>query len=109
MGALVGFSIYVSVVNYRVATRKFRRIMKLFYGLGFIINAVGYLLFDPDFSAAHSMYWLSFSAFLTLVVMALFVSIDIHPQHQKRRYTITLATTRSYLRYFRKQLLERFR
>src|SRR5690606_31295402 len=47
MGSLVGFCIYITVVNYRVATRKFRRIMKFFYGLGFSINVVSYLIFNP--------------------------------------------------------------
>lgn len=108
-GVLVGACMYVSVANYRVATRNFRRIMKLFYGLGFTINVLTYLTFTPSFSAPYSVYWLTFTAFMTLVLMALFVEIEEKPDQNKLSYKLTLAKSRAYSLYIRKQLVKRIR
>lgn len=109
LGVLAGCFSFMSVGNYRAATRSFRRIMKLFYSIGFIIHALIYFIFDPRFTPAYGLYWAVFSMFMTLVLLTLFVHIDWQPKEEKNAYTITLQIIRFYWNYFKKLLIERLR
>lgn len=50
----------------------FMRLMKLLFGVLFIVHVLAYFFTYPDFSGKYGMYWWSFTAFTSLVVCSLF-------------------------------------
>ena len=51
---------------------RFMRLMKLMFGIFFILFCVVYFIFTPAFTAAQGMYWWSFFAITALVACSLF-------------------------------------
>lgn len=51
---------------------RFMRIMKLLFGLFFMMYSVVYFIFTPSFDASRGMFWWSFSAVATLAAWSLF-------------------------------------
>jgi hypothetical protein len=46
---------------------QFMRLMKLVFGLFFLVHLGVYFLFDPSFSISHGLYWFIFMAFGAMV------------------------------------------
>jgi len=58
----------------------FMRLMKLLFGIYFLIHLVQYFLFLPSFSAEYSVYWWSLGASVGLVLCSLFVYRSMRAQ-----------------------------
>lgn len=65
---VVGFSFFCSVFFYESPNPSFMKIMKLLFGCFFLIDVLGYFLFQPSFSMDYIFYWYTFTIFLTLIV-----------------------------------------
>ncbi len=50
----------------------FARVMKLLFGVFFLLHVLLYFLLDPPFNVQHGLYWWSLSLFTALVVCSLF-------------------------------------
>lgn len=51
---------------------RFMRVMKLLFGIFFILYSVVYFIFTPSFNASQGLFWWSFSAVATLAAFSLF-------------------------------------
>lgn len=71
LGGLVAFMM-VWLSDPRQEGARFMRLMKLMFGIFFILYCVVYFVFAPSFTAERSMYWWSFAAVSTLVACSLF-------------------------------------
>lgn len=67
-GILAFFSVWLSDPKQEA---NFMRIMKLAFSFFFLTHVVIYFIFDPNFSAQYSLYWLSLMIFSSLVVCSL--------------------------------------
>ncbi len=66
-GVVVFGGIWLSIFS-----EKFMRILKLMYGLFFLIHVGAYFVFDPSFNAGRVMYWFVFMLFMMLVFLSFF-------------------------------------
>ncbi len=57
----------------RQENANFMRIMKLAFGIYFMIHVAIFFIFDPSFSAEYAIYWWSLFLFATTVTCSLFV------------------------------------
>lgn len=73
-GVLTGLFAFLSVWLFdpKQAGINFMRVMKLLFGLFFIVHTVVYFIFQPSFNMSAGLYWWSFSVFTTLVICSLF-------------------------------------
>jgi len=73
-GFLTGLIAFMTVwLSNPHQARNFMRLMKLAFGVFFLIHAVLYFIFIPSFGKEHMMYWWSSAVFMTLVLCSLFV------------------------------------
>lgn len=68
---VIGF-LAVWIADPKQQAANFMRLMKLLFGLLFIVHVVIYFLHFPSFSSRFGVYWWSFSAFTSLVLCSLF-------------------------------------
>lgn len=70
LGGTIGFlGIWLSDPQ---QARNFMRVMKLLFGVFFIIHVAFYFMFNPTFSSAYVLYWWSVFAYATMVSYSLF-------------------------------------
>lgn len=70
LGYISGIMSYVSVLLGDPQQGGFMRLMKLSFGLFFLIHVIVYFTLDPRFSVQHLVYWFSLMCFLGLVSVA---------------------------------------
>jgi hypothetical protein len=73
-GFLCGFLMFMIVwlSDPKQEKANFMRVMKLSFGIVFLIHVVLYFVFSPPFSPALGLYWWSLNAFTALVICSLF-------------------------------------
>lgn len=70
LGGIIGFlGIWLSDPK---QAKNFMRVMKLLFGLFFIVHSIFYFVLDPKFEASYGVYWWSSIAFATMVVISFF-------------------------------------
>jgi len=79
LGLLTGIVTYMSVIAYENATRPYLRIMKLAYGLIFLIHVLAYFFVSPPFTSTYGVYWITLTASITLIFLAVFAKDPEHP------------------------------
>lgn len=89
LGMLAGVLFLFTVRSYKSASRRFLKIMKLFYGLGFIVHMIIYLATDLQFSSSYLLFWIFFMLFLSLVINSLFFSLMRRNKEIGRPYVRT--------------------
>lgn len=70
-GIIFGLALFVSVWLSNPLQGNFMRLMKLLFGLAFLIHVISYYVFDPHFSVINGFFWLNFMAFATTVFCSL--------------------------------------
>jgi hypothetical protein len=68
VGMVLGLVAYIGTRQANYGTGQFMRLMKLTFGLFFLIHVVAYLLFDPAFNAGFGFYWFTFMGFAMAVL-----------------------------------------
>ena len=71
-GGLTGIGGIISIWLYESPDPKFHKLMKLSFGLAFLVHALLYFLLDPRFSIEYSGYWYVFSIFFVATFLSLF-------------------------------------
>lgn len=74
MGLLSGSGSFIVVWNSdpKQEGANFMRLMKLLFGVFFILHCALYFIFTPSFSAKNGVFWWSFANFIALVACSLF-------------------------------------
>ena len=72
LGIIIGIASFGAIWLGNPKQANFMRIMKLFIAFFFVLHAVMYFGFDPDFSIKYGLYWLSFMIFTTMSAISLF-------------------------------------
>ncbi|NCN06755.1 MAG: hypothetical protein GW946_02820 [Candidatus Pacebacteria bacterium] len=70
--AVLGTVQFATVWLSNPGKEKFMHIMKLSFGLFFLLHVGAYFLYSPEFTGKMSVYWVSFGAATTLVLHSLF-------------------------------------
>lgn len=64
--------VMIWIADPKTGSVNFLRIMKLCYGLFFLIHVVLYFTFNPAFNIHYGIFWWSFAAFTSLVICSAF-------------------------------------
>jgi hypothetical protein len=70
-GVVLGVALFVGVWLSNPLQGNFMRLMKLLFGVAFLIHVISYYLFDPNFSVINGFFWLNFMLFATTVFCSL--------------------------------------
>lgn len=70
VGFVTGLLSYVGVSLGDPRQGKFMRIMKLSFGLLFLLHVIVYFTLDPRFSIQHGVYWVSLMAFFGFIMIS---------------------------------------
>jgi len=69
---LTGIMFFIIVWNSDPKQGNFMRLMKILFGLFFLLHVIVYFVVDPAFNMAYSVYWFIFMAFFAMVVCSSF-------------------------------------
>lgn len=73
VGVLLGVVVFAATLNSDPQQRSYMRIMKLLFGILFLVNTVSYFVFEPAMNMQHIVFWTSFMITMTLVGCSLIV------------------------------------
>ncbi len=93
-GVLTGIGGFWSCWLYKSPSFNFMRIMKLSFGLIFLLLLVVYFIGDLAFSIRYGMYWFIFNAFLVATLLSLFAEKPEKPTGVLQRLPFHLNITK---------------
>lgn len=81
VSVIAGIVGYIGVWSYESSHLRFQRLMKLCFGIFFLVHMVAYFVVEPSWSLSYLFYWFAFGLFGTAVVLALFAE---RPEEESR-------------------------
>ena len=85
-GIIAGIIAFLTIWNSDPQQGNFMRIMKLFFGLFFVVQVIGYFVFDPAFSMIYGGYWFVLALFMSAVWCALFFERSSRANSWRNRF-----------------------
>jgi len=71
IGIIGGITLFVGAWLSNPLQGNFMRLMKLLFGLSFLLHVGFYFIYDPGFNLSHAFFWMTFMLFATTVICSL--------------------------------------